>query len=122
MLPRSAVWCGVVQCVAACHTSSVGRLEGLETLSHMRVVAACCGVLQCVASCQGNEIRCPKGLEASRKSALWQYVVVCCSCCSVLQRVAVCCSVLEGCDVSRFDGLEGISQVRELVIYMYVYI
>jgi len=92
VLPRSAVWCGVVQCVSACHTSNIGRLEGLETLSHMRVVAACCSVLQCVASCQGNEICCPEGLEASRKSVLWQCGAVCCS---VLQCVAVCCSVLQ---------------------------
>ena len=113
-----AVWCSPLQRVAArCGVSSLLReLQAYKRVwigqlwrGVMQFVAAWCNVLQCVAvsysmlECVKLNMTTPglqKGVNQStmnRIVAIWYSVVAACSiavCCSALQRVATCCSVL----------------------------
>jgi len=93
----SRVWCSVLQCVAVCRCV-------------LQAVAVWCSALQRVANVHMRELQHSDMLCV--KSSVLQCVAVCCSvfrcvavcrsvlqcvavCCSVLQRVAACCSVYQ---------------------------
>jgi len=96
---KSEVCCIVLQCVAVCCSVS-------------QCIAVCCGVLQYVAVCcqhvknpksqQYVAVYCNVQSSQTYHAQALQRVAMCCSvlqcvavCCSVLQYVAVCCSVLQ---------------------------
>jgi len=118
---RHAVCCSVLQCVAMLQ-GATGAISASNNGVHNKVtsavccsvlqrVAVCCSVLQCAAVCcnvlvcvavchRHNQRLYPRRWHRSHASTMLQCVAVCCSvlqcvavCCSVLQRVAACCSV-----------------------------
>ena len=111
-----ATCCSVLQCVAVPHPVMGARQRPAQVVAvccsvlqgvAVQSVAVCCRVLQCVAVC--GSVRqcfavCPSTPCTGRFSvfSVLQCVAVCCSvlqcvavCCSVLQCVAACCSVLQ---------------------------
>ena len=118
------VCCGVLQCVAVCHTWSHASCEAWVHVrcSVLQCVAVCCSVLQRVAATlnKGAETRWPScGLVCC---SVLQYVAVCCSVlqcvavfCSVLQCVIVCCSVLACLCLCAFVCLRVAVSVRQCV-------
>jgi len=98
VLQCGAVCCSVLQRVAACCSE--------QLLQKCMCAAVCCRVLQRVAAsscfrsicstCNINTRRSCDSLNRRRKCCRLQRVAVCCS---VLQYVAVCCSVRAPCDL-----------------------
>jgi len=83
-----AVCCSVLQCVAVC-------LQWVAVCCS--VLAVRCSALQCVAvhcGVSASFIGALSLLRGAVRYSVLQYNSVCC-CCSLLQRVAVCCSVLQ---------------------------
>jgi len=89
--PCVAVWCSVLQRVAACCSVSTLRLKRVTLVNTVREsVAVCCCVLQCVAvCCSVSTLRVKRGTLIN---TVHESVAVVCS---VLQCVTVCYSALQ---------------------------
>jgi len=89
--PCVAVWCSVLQRVAACCSVSTLRLKRVTLVNTVREsVAVCCSVLQCVAvCCSVSTLRVKRGTLIN---TVHESVAVVCS---VLQCVTVCYSALQ---------------------------
>ena len=113
MLQHVAVWCSVLQCVAACSTA-LPRVAVCRSVQLSCIESTCgstqpamrhtvCSVLRCnVTLCVAD---CCSVLQFPCLSAFAAVIsLLCALCCGTVCCVAVCCSVLQCVAVSLFES------------------